>query len=80
MIDIHTKGLVKYIYSEKASKFCKISTVDLFYIVPVKSTVEILPNFVAFFRENISVFFCKSLHLLSILTQKLEDLKKLQTN
>ena len=25
-------GLVKYIYSEKASKFCKISTVDLFYV------------------------------------------------
>ena len=33
--------LVKFIYSEKATKFFKISTLDLFYVVPVKSTVEI---------------------------------------
>ena len=39
---------VKLIYSEKATKFCKISTVDLSYVVPVKSTVEISQNFVAF--------------------------------
>ena len=39
---------VKFIYSKKATKFCEISTVDLSYIVPVKSTVEILQNFVAF--------------------------------
>jgi hypothetical protein len=35
-------------YSEKATKFCEISTVDLSYVVPVKSTVEISQNFVAF--------------------------------
>ena len=35
-------------YSEKATKFCKISTVDLYYVLPVKSTVEISQNFVAF--------------------------------
>ena len=35
-------------YSEKATKFCKISTLLLFYVVPVKSKVEILQNFVAF--------------------------------
>ena len=42
--------LVKFIYSEKATKFCEIeiSTVDLSYVVPVKSVVEILQNFVAF--------------------------------
>ena len=34
--------------SKKATKFCKISTVDLSYVVPVKSTVEISQNFVAF--------------------------------
>ena len=34
---------LKFIYSEKATKFCKISTV-----VPVKSTVEISQYFVAF--------------------------------
>ena len=39
---------LKFIYSEKATKFCEISTVDLSYIVPVKSTVEISQNFVAF--------------------------------
>ena len=32
---------VKFIYSEKATKFCEISTLDLSYVVPVKSTVEI---------------------------------------
>ena len=40
--------LVKFIYSEKATKFWEISTVDLFYVVSVKSTVKILQNFVAF--------------------------------
>ena len=35
---------VKFIYSEKATKFCEISTVDLSYVVPVKSTVEISQN------------------------------------
>ena len=39
---------VKFIYSEKAIDFCKISTVDLSYVVTVKSTVEILQNFVAY--------------------------------
>ena len=39
---------VKFIYSEKATKFCKISTVYLSYVVPVKSMLEILQNFVAF--------------------------------
>ena len=40
--------LIKFIYSEKATKFYKISTVDLSYIVTVKSMVEISQNFVAF--------------------------------
>ena len=42
------KGLFVLIYSEKATKFCEISTVDLSYVVPVKSTVEISQKFVAF--------------------------------
>ena len=29
----------KFIYSEKAENFCEISTVDLSYVVPIKSTV-----------------------------------------
>ena len=40
--------LLKFIYSEKATKFCEISTLDLSYVVTVKSTVEISQNFVAF--------------------------------
>ena len=49
--------VVKFIYSEKATKCCEISTLDLSmevdlhdlsYVVTVKSTVEILQNFVAF--------------------------------
>ena len=38
---------VKFIYSEKATKFFKISTLLLSYVVPVKSKVKILQNFVA---------------------------------
>ena len=39
---------VKFIYSEKATKFCEIFTFLLSYVVPVKSKVKILQNFVAF--------------------------------
>ena len=45
--------VVKFIYSEKATKFCEISTVDLSYVVTVKSTVEISQNFVAFSEYRI---------------------------
>ena len=40
--------MVKFIYSEKATNFCEISTVDLSYVVTVKFMVEISKNFVAF--------------------------------
>ena len=39
---------IKFIYSEKATNVCEISTVDLSYVVTVKSTGEILKKFVAF--------------------------------
>ena len=39
---------LKFIYSEKATTFCDISTGDLSYVAKVKSTVEILQDFVAF--------------------------------
>ena len=32
--------LYEKLYSEKATKFCEISTVDLSYVVPVKFTVD----------------------------------------
>ena len=40
--------MIKFIYSEKATNFCEISTLDLTYLVTVKSKVEISQNFVAF--------------------------------
>ena len=40
--------LLKFIYPEMATNFCKITTVDLFYVVLVKFGMEILQNFVAF--------------------------------
>ena len=42
--------MLKFIYSEKAKNFCKISTLGLSYVVTVKSMVEILQN-VATFSE-----------------------------
>ena len=39
---------LKFIYSENATKCCKISTLLLFYVAPVKSKVKILKNLVAF--------------------------------
>ena len=40
--------LLKFIYSEKATKLCKISTLDLTVLHTVKSKVEISQNFVVF--------------------------------
>ena len=50
--------MIKFMYSERATNFCEISTLLLSYVVPVKSKVEILQNFVAFseyinFTQNI---------------------------
>ena len=39
---------LKFIYSEKATTFCEISTLLLSYVVSVKSMVEISQNVVAF--------------------------------
>ena len=43
-----TKKKTEMFSLKKATKFGKISTVDLFYVVTVKSMVEISQNFVAF--------------------------------
>ena len=39
---------IKFLYSEKATKFCKTSALLLSHVVPVKSKVEISQNCVAF--------------------------------
>jgi hypothetical protein len=41
-------NLLKFIYSEKATQFCEISTLLLTTVHTVKSRVEIYQNFVAF--------------------------------
>ena len=46
--DFQCSVKLKFIYSEKATKLCKISTLLLSYVVPVKSKVEISQKFVAF--------------------------------
>ena len=45
---LKANSFIIFIYSEKATNVCENFTVDLYYIVTVKSTVEILQNFVAF--------------------------------
>ena len=40
--------MLKFIYSEKAKKFCEIFILLLSYAVPVKGKVEISQNFLAF--------------------------------
>ena len=40
--------IIKFVYSEKATKFCEIFTLHLSYAVPVKSKMKILQNFLAF--------------------------------
>ena len=43
--DFRRYFILKIIYFEKATNFCEISTIDLSYVVTVKSTVEILQSF-----------------------------------
>ena len=52
------KILVKFIYFEKATKFYKIFTYYLSYVLPVKWLVEISQNFVALSEYmNFNTFF-----------------------
>ena len=40
--------ILKFIYSEKAIKFCEIFTLLLSYVVPVKNKLKISQSYVAF--------------------------------
>ena len=40
--------LLKFVFSEKATHFCRISTVDFSYVITVKTMVVVSHNFVAF--------------------------------
>jgi hypothetical protein len=60
-----SQRVAKFIYSEKATQFCKISILLLSHIVPVKSKVEIFQNCMAFsdcmnfkVSENLGAVMC----------------------
>ena len=56
--------MINFIYSEKASKFCEISTLLLFYVVPVKSKVKISKKFVTFSEYmNFTIYMAKDNNL-----------------
>ena len=48
--------VLNFIYSEKATNVCEISTIDLYYVVTVKFTVEISQNCLAF-SEHGSTYY-----------------------
>ena len=50
---------INFMYSEKATKFCEISTLDLTVLHMVKSKVKISENFVAFSEY---MYFTKQLN------------------
>ena len=51
--------IIKFIYSEKTTKFCEIFILLLSYVVPVKSKEKILQNFVAFSEYiNFTLSWC----------------------
>ena len=57
-VDSFSNAFGKFIYSKKATKFCEIFALLLSYVVPVKSKVKILQNFVAFSEYmNFTIFF-----------------------
>ena len=57
----HCQVSIKFIYSEKATKFCEIFTLLLSYVVPVKSKVKISQNCVAFSEYmNFTLFILNS--------------------
>ena len=71
--------LLKFIYSEKATKFSEISTLLLPYVVPVKSKIEILRNFVAFSEYmNFTMAFSTKLQIMRKMKtyNLLRDIKK----
>ena len=59
-------GLLKFMFSEKATKLCEIFTLLLSYAVPVKSKLNILQNFVAFseYVNFIMLQYCSHFDLL----------------
>ena len=66
-------------YSEKATKLCKIFTLLLSYVVPVKSKVKISQNFVAFSEYmNFNTIIFYHLYLLGLTKYVRTDAMTLQ--
>ena len=63
--------LLKFIYSEKATKFCEIFTLLLTTVHIVKSKVKILQNFVAF--SEYMNFTKSSIHIISKLNEDFSE-------
>ena len=63
---------IKFIYSEKATTFCKMFTLLLSYVLPVKNKGKIPQNLVAFSEYNDCFFylFSKVSHFYSRLQNK----------
>ena len=59
--------IIKFIYSDKTTKFCEILTLLPFYVVPVKSKVKISQNFVAL--EYMNFTFVNSEFLMFIFSR-----------
>ena len=76
---------LKFVYSEKATKFCEILTLLLSYVVLVKSKVKISQNFVAYMNFIVYLWFVynhqfytqKNMH--SLENQIFSSLLKLRT-
>ena len=59
---VRSQILLKFVYSEKATNFCEISTLLLFTVHTDKSTVKIAQKFVAFseytnFKKYLRTYF-----------------------
>ena len=62
---------IKFIYSEKATTFCKMFTLLLSYVLPVKNKGKIPQNFVAFSEYNDCFFTCSRRFLTSTLDSRI---------
>ena len=74
-ITVKSPWQIKFIYSEKATKFCEIPTVDLSYVVTVKSTVAISQKFLAF-SEYMNFIIPIRLRVLNTYEASIESYKK----
>ena len=70
---------IKFIYSEKATKFCEISTLLLSVCTVDKSKVEISQNFVAF-SEYTNFTKRRNIHVLNLNNKKVGNVHNLSNS